>query len=228
MKICYGCKKELDDSRFNKNRNNCKDCQSIYNKQFHSNNPRKEYKKKNYQENREAILADKKIWYQNNKESVAEKRKPYRIKNRQKIYQNTKEWKKQNREQIRIVHNQYCKERRETDNLFMLASRLRTRLWHALEVKGWKKNTHFSGYIGCTYDELVNHIEKKFSEGMTWENKDLWHVDHIIPLISAETEEEMYKLCHYTNLQPLWETDNLSKNDTIMIDNKRVKYSRMK
>jgi hypothetical protein len=51
---------------------------------------------------------------------------------------------------------------------------------------------------------------------MTWENQGKWHIDHIIPLSSAKTEKEMYKLCHYTNLQPLWAFDNLSKGSKIL------------
>ena len=50
---------------------------------------------------------------------------------------------------------------------------------------------------------------------MNWENRNLWHVDHIIPLSSAKTEEELVKLCHYTNLQPLWAEDNLKKSNKI-------------
>ena len=56
-------------------------------------------------------------------------------------------------------------------------------------------------------------IESKWLEGMSWDNHTVngWHIDHVIPLASAKTEEEIYKLNHYTNLQPLWWYDNLSK-----------------
>ena len=50
---------------------------------------------------------------------------------------------------------------------------------------------------------------------MTWENHGkLWHIDHIVPLATAETEEDLYKLFHYTNLQPLLVQDNLKKSST--------------
>lgn len=52
---------------------------------------------------------------------------------------------------------------------------------------------------------------------MSWENHGEWHIDHIIPLSSAKNEEEIYKLNHYTNLQPLWKEENLSKGDKILI-----------
>ena len=52
---------------------------------------------------------------------------------------------------------------------------------------------------------------------MSWENRNEWHVDHIIPLCSAKTQEELYNLCHYTNLQPLWVKDNLTKGSKIML-----------
>ena len=51
---------------------------------------------------------------------------------------------------------------------------------------------------------------------MTWENRNEWHIDHIIPLDFATNEEEILKLNHFTNLRPLWEGDNLSKSNTIL------------
>ena len=78
------------------------------------------------------------------------------------------------------------------------------------------KNRTFQ-IIGCSPLYLKEYIEKKFTEGMCWNlvGKEI-HIDHIIPLSSAKTEEEIYKLCHYTNLQPLWAKDNLTKSNKIL------------
>ena len=51
---------------------------------------------------------------------------------------------------------------------------------------------------------------------MCWENRNEWHIDHIIPLSSSKTEEDVFKLCHYTNLQPLWVNENLQKSNKII------------
>jgi hypothetical protein len=79
-----------------------------------------------------------------------------------------------------------------------------------------KKNKTFE-VIGCTPKELKEHLENQFTDGMSWDKmgKEI-HIDHIIPLSSAKTEEEIYKLCHYKNLQPLWAIDNMKKGDKII------------
>ena len=78
-----------------------------------------------------------------------------------------------------------------------------------------KKNKTFN-IVGCSPEFLKEYLEKKFIGGMSWDNKGDWHIDHIIPLSSAKTEEEIYKLCHYTNLQPLWSEDNLKKGNKMI------------
>ena len=67
-------------------------------------------------------------------------------------------------------------------------------------------------YIGCDIETLRTHLEKQFTEGMTWENQGLWHIDHIIPVLyNSPTLEQKIERLHYTNLQPLWAADNLKK-----------------
>lgn len=105
----------------------------------------------------------------------------------------------------------YNKNRRKIDKLWQLKVNLRCRTYNALKIKNWRKNNTFKQYIGCKQEELLSYLESKFIEGMTWDNYGEWHIDHIIPLSIAKTEDELYKLCHYTNLQPLWAIDNIKK-----------------
>jgi hypothetical protein len=80
------------------------------------------------------------------------------------------------------------------------------------------KNKTYNDIIGCSPEFLKEYLENQFAEGMSWDNHGQysWHIDHIIPLSSAKTDEEIYKLCHYTNLQPLWAEDNLRKSNKIL------------
>lgn len=115
----------------------------------------------------------------------------------------------------RESRREYQKRKMKEDPLYVMARRLRNRLYYALKHKFWKKDTKFFQYIGCTLEELKAHIEGLFEPGMTWENRTEWHLDHHIPLVSAKTEEELYKLCHYTNLKPMWGADNIKKGSKI-------------
>ena len=73
-----------------------------------------------------------------------------------------------------------------------------------------------SEILGCDWITAHNYLECRFTEGMNWNNYGEWHIDHIIPLASAKSNEELITLCHYTNLQPLWAFDNLSKGSKIL------------
>lgn len=78
---------------------------------------------------------------------------------------------------------------------------------------GFYKDKTTMKLLGCTKDKLVEHLVLQFQEGMTVDNYGAWHIDHIIPLDSANNQTELENLCHYTNLQPLWAKDNLTKSN---------------
>jgi hypothetical protein len=94
---------------------------------------------------------------------------------------------------------------------------MRCRVWKYITLFDITKKNKTFEIVGCTPEFLKEHLEKQFVDGMTWENRNKWHIDHKLPLSSAKTEEELYKLCHYTNLQPLWAEENLKKSNKIII-----------
>jgi hypothetical protein len=79
--------------------------------------------------------------------------------------------------------------------------------------RGYKKNERTEKILGCTIIEFKKHLESKFSDGMCWDNQGDWHLDHIRPVSWANDEYELLELNHFTNFQPLWSHDNLSKGN---------------
>jgi len=109
----------------------------------------------------------------------------------------------------------YRKKRRKNDPLFTLIGRIRSRLNESLRKDGYTKRSRTNEIIGCSWEFLKGYIESQFVDGMNWENRSEWHIDHIIPISSAKTEEDVIKLSHYTNLRPLWAADNLRKSNKL-------------
>jgi len=101
---------------------------------------------------------------------------------------------------------------------YKLINAMRARLNGYLKQKGYDKDKRTFKVIGCSPDELKKYIESRFKEGMSWENysHNTWHIDHIIPISSAKSKEEIYELSHYTNLQPLWAEENYKKSNKII------------
>jgi hypothetical protein len=127
-------------------------------------------------------------------------------KDRKKYYQNNKQ---KTIKQNTIYQVARCK----VDPEFKILKTLRTRLYHALKNQKADKKYRTKQLTGCELSFLKGYLEGKFTEGMTWENHGDWHLDHIRPCCSFDLkeEEEQKKCFHYTNLQPLWAKDNLSK-----------------
>lgn len=122
-------------------------------------------------------------------------------------------WRKNNREIINKKHLVYEKERKKIDPKFKLVKTLRSRLNSVLKRKNAIKSIKTLDLIGCSTSFLIEYLEAKFTEGMTWKNHGEWHIDHIKPCASYNLliEDEQRKCFHYTNLQPLWGKDNLAK-----------------
>ena len=113
----------------------------------------------------------------------------------------------------------YKKERKKKDPLFKLSELLRGNTYHAFKRMGYKKQTKTQKILGADFETVKKHIESQFLKGMTWENRsdNVWHIDHIIPISFAKTEEELLKLCSYNNLQPLWAKENIVKGGCVPV-----------
>jgi hypothetical protein len=109
---------------------------------------------------------------------------------------------------VRIIYHKLA-----NDPVFRGMWYIKNALRQWVKINGERKDSKIGNYIGCTKDEFKSHIEKRFKSGMTWDNHGEWEFDHIIPISSAKTMEEAYKLTHHTNFQPLWKLDNRTKSD---------------
>ena len=200
-KICNKCgiEKHINDfhnsskGKFGKV-SNCKICVKHY------QNERKDYRK---EYDRKYRLA--------NKVKIAERASEYNKKNKELISLRKLNWYRKNKDRI----NKKISDRKKIDPIFKLKTLYRTKI---NKILGSNREKTFD-LIGCTPNELKLHIEGQFKENMCWENHGPmgWHIDHIIPLSSTKDEGELKKLCHYTNLQPLWWFENLEKRDKILI-----------
>lgn len=164
-------------------------CNRCHNQQWREQNPELEL----------ARLARKRTKYQTDDSQ------------RQREALNKRNYYSDNRETLIAKVNEYEAAKRLTDPLFKLKKDLRSRLGSVIREQsatvGIREN------LGCSFEELKKYLESKFLPGMSWENwsQKGWHIDHIKPLALAQTEEEILRLMHYTNLQPLWAKDNLKK-----------------
>jgi hypothetical protein len=167
---------------------------------------------------KECLIKKSNNYREKNKEKVLYSYSEYRKNNKEKMKLSRIEYKKNNKEKITNYRRYYSDKRRKESDIVRLSENVRRRINHFFNYKNIKKNNNTFAILGCSLEKLIEHLQSKFKEGMTWENHGLsgWHIDHIIPLSSAKTEEEVYKLCHYTNLQPLWAKENLSKGNKLI------------
>lgn len=202
---CISCKcvKGREGFFINHNKNNglssrCKECTVERNRELRDINPEKysEYQKNYYRKNKDSILSKEKMWREENREEILERRRVYY---------------RENSGKIKRVNYEYKKKRLKDDPVFYCAELCRRRISKCLQERGFLKTGSTGKMLGCDWNHLKDHIESQFQDGMSWDNRGDWHIDHIIPLARAKTIEDVERLCHYTNLQPLWASENMSK-----------------
>ena len=146
----------------------------------------------------------------------------WRSKNYNHVRSYEKKWRENNPEKNRQKKRKWAKKKYRTCPLFRLKDAYRKSCLRAFKLISQKKNNPSLKLLGLkTWQELSDHLSKQFynhpetGEEMTFGNYGLygWHIDHIIPISTAKTEEDIIKLCHHTNLQPLWAEENLSKSN---------------
>jgi hypothetical protein len=175
-----------------------------------------------FEENRRKSIERLKNRYSSMKHEYAENQRQYRIKNADAIRERRKLYRAKNAEKIKLAKQKYGTEnrdkiskalakRRAGNPIVRLANSMRRSIRRYLDVSQKGEMSSFE-IIGCSRDGLRKHLESKFKDGMTWENYGKhWHIDHIVPLISAKSADEVKRLCHWTNLQPLTAFENISK-----------------
>lgn len=171
--------------------------------------------------NVEKRKADMRKWHEKNRGYLREYRKGYGprrrelyAKRRLEILARKKEIAPRYRERIK----RYCRHKRATDIQFVLKDRLRASLGRALRRQWVKKSKRTMELVGCSVEQLKAHLEAQFVDGMTWQNRHLWHVDHIRPFTAFDLRDvEQQRQCmHFTNLRPLWKELNQRKSDKLV------------
>jgi len=198
-------------------RNDCKVCNISKSKKYYDDNIVDIAEKgKIYRNNNpDKIYERNRAYIENNQEKVAEYNKTYREVNLEDIKSYQKEYKKNNRDIRNIKH----RERYLNDSLYRITHSIRGSISNVLRTKGYKKSSKTCDILGCSFEEFKQHIESQWEDWMNWDNygnpKDgileldkTWDLDHIICISSAKSEEDVIRLNHYTNFQPLCSYNN--------------------
>lgn len=221
VKICKTCLLEKDCVEFSKHKktkdnlqSSCRKCMTEKAVLWKLNNPDKvKVNKKNYYnkhrvKNKESIKKYAYDWRNNNKDKISRYNSEWSFKN--KDYQ--REYRNKNKGYI----SKYFKDRISKDYIFKVKHNVRNLIKNSFKraCSGkYKKGIETEAILGCTMSYFIDFISNKFTEGMTLENHGDWHFDHIVPLSDAKTKEDIIRLNHYTNFQPLWAIDNLKKSN---------------
>lgn len=164
--------------------------------------------------NKERITKNKKEYHYKNRENISKKVSEYYKKNPEKAKEKdlkNKKWREDNKEWVIERGKRYLRKRLKEEPLFKLKQAVRQRVYKSIKYRGYTKKSKTFEILDCTCEFFRSYIESKWQNWMNWDNYGKWNgelnygwdLDHIIPISAAKTEEEVLKLNHYTNFQPL-------------------------
>jgi hypothetical protein len=221
-KTCNQCKQEQSLENFYKKKG-CKHgvmpvCKTCWKQQV-----------KEFQDiNRDDILEKSNQRYLNNKEKYTDRNKENYLKNQELRKEKQRKYNSENKDKRKEYNqrpenkarqNEYVKQMSRSSPEKHLATNIRCSIAMRLREINSKKDQKTLDIIGLnSWEEFKKHMESQFTDGMNWGNygnkiETDWSIDHIIPISSATTLEEVKKLNHYTNLRPMWHIDNIKKRD---------------
>ena len=162
-------------------------------------------------------------FYKDNLQRIKLNQKKYHIKNKEEICERVKKWAENNQEKVSLYRKNYMKEnaeklyahyriRRETDPIFNLSCKIRSLISVTIRNQGYKKNTKTYNILKCEFNFFMQWINGIASNGYKYGIGDL-HLDHVVPISLAETENELLLLSHYSNYQLLTADKNLEKSN---------------
>jgi hypothetical protein len=223
MKKCSKCKEEKELTEFHKDSSKssglypqCKHCKNEFmsSKKDYYSKTREKYR----EENKEKIYKSTKEWRGKNKEHRKDVYKSWLEKNKEKRAEYMKNWRSNNKDKIKESSYLYRQNNPEFETRMKLFKNMRTRISLFLKSSTISKNKKLTDMLGCNQIQFKEYIESKFQNGMSWDNYGIygWHLDHITPISIAKTEEDLIKLNHHTNFQPLWAIDNIRKGNKII------------
>ena len=122
-------------------------------------------------------------------------------------------------DKIRQIKRDYERNRKSIDPLYKLISNFRTAIYQVLKENNVEKNKHYFDILQYTPEQLISHLENKFTDKMSWDNYGDWHVDHKLPIthfnIYEMGDEEFMRCWSLDNLQPMWGIENIKKSNKI-------------
>ena len=193
MKVCSKCKESKQLQEFNRDRNRkdgyrseCKLCQKSALQAY-------------YKQNKSKVRKRTDNWYSSNRQKVADYKKVYT---------------QENRDRLTKYQSNYNKSRSLIDPQFKLICAIRNLVCTTIRNQGFSKRSKTYKILGCEFWFLQVHLEYTFylNYGIEYTGQDV-HIDHIIPISSAKTEEQALRLNHWSNLQYLLPKDNLTKSN---------------